>query len=64
MGWGTESLWGLSHMIKMATMPIYGKNLSKIFFPRTVKLMTLKLLVASGTLVSIIICSNDDSGSY
>ena len=34
---------GLGHMTNMAAMPIYGKNLKKIFFSRTTKLMTLKL---------------------
>ena len=34
---------GLGHMTNMAAMPIYGKNLKKIFFSRTTRLMTLKL---------------------
>ena len=34
---------GLGHMTKMAAMPIYGKNLKKIFFSRTTGPMTLKL---------------------
>ena len=34
---------GLGHMTKMAAMPIYGKKLSKIFFSRTKRPMTLKL---------------------
>ena len=34
---------GLGHMTNMAAMPIYGKNLKKIFFPRTNRPMTLKL---------------------
>ena len=34
---------GLDHMTKMATMPIYGKNPSKIFFSRTKRPVTLKL---------------------
>ena len=29
------------HMTKMATTPIYGKNPLKIFFSRTIRLMTL-----------------------
>ena len=33
----------LGHMINMAAMPIYGKNLKKIFFSRTNRPMTLKL---------------------
>ena len=33
----------LGHMTNMAAMPIYDKNLKKIFFSRTNWLMTLKL---------------------
>ena len=33
----------LGHMTKMATMPIYGKNPSKIFFSRTGGLIFTKL---------------------
>ena len=33
----------LSHMTNMATTPIYGKNLKKIYFSRTNRLMTLIL---------------------
>ena len=36
-------IFGLGHMTKMAAMPIYGKNPSKIFFSRTKRPMTLKL---------------------
>ena len=32
----------LGHMTNMAAMPIYGKNLKKIFSSRTNKPMTLK----------------------
>ena len=35
--------WGLGHMTKMATMPIYVKNPSKIFFSRTKRPITLWL---------------------
>ena len=31
------------HMTKMAAMPIYGKNASKIFFPQTSRPISLKL---------------------
>ena len=31
------------HMIKMAAMPIYGKNTLKIFFPGTTGQILLKL---------------------
>ena len=34
---------GPGHMTKMAAMPIYGKNLLKIFFSRTRSPMILKL---------------------
>ena len=33
----------LSHMTKMATMPIYGKNPSNIFFSETNRLILMKL---------------------
>ena len=33
----------LGHMTNMAAMPIYGKNLKKIFFSKTNRPMTLKL---------------------
>ena len=44
LGWGNESLLKKSpgHMTKMATMPIYGKNLKKIIFSWTKRQMTLK----------------------
>ena len=34
---------GAGHLTKMAAMPIYGKNLKKIFFSRTRSPMILKL---------------------
>ena len=34
---------GPGHMMKMASIHIYGKNCLKIFFSRTVSQMTLKL---------------------
>ena len=33
----------LGHMTKMATMPIYGKNASKIFFAGTAEPIATKL---------------------
>ena len=36
------------HMIKMAAMPIYGKNPLKIFFSRTRKPVTWDLVCSSG----------------
>ena len=47
------------HMTKMATMPIYGKNLKKIF-SGTKKLMTLKLGMQHRVLEYYHVCSNDD----
>ena len=40
----------LGHMTKMAAMPIYGKNPSKIFFSETNKLISRKLGVKHGWL--------------
>ena len=34
---------GLGHMTKMAAMPIYGKNLKKIFFSKTGRPISMKL---------------------
>ena len=33
----------LDHMANMAAVPIYGKNIKKIFFSRANRLITLKL---------------------
>ena len=49
-------------MTKMAAMPIYGKNLKKIFFSGTKRLMTLKLGMQHWVLEYYQICSNDDPG--
>ena len=38
-----------SHMTKMAAMPIYGKNTSKMCFPGTTVLILMKLYEASET---------------
>ena len=63
MGWGNQSCsTGPCYMTKMATMPIYGKNLKKIFFSRTKRLMTLKLSMQHWVLEYFKICSNDDPG--
>ena len=35
--------FGPSHMIKLAAIPTYGKNLKKIIFSRTTGLIALKL---------------------
>ena len=47
-------------MTKMASMPIHGKNLSKIFFSRTNRPMTLKLGMQHWVLEYYQVCSNDD----
>ena len=48
------------HMTKMAAMPIYGKNLKKIFFSGTKRPMTLKLGAQHWVLEYYQVCSNDD----
>ena len=48
------------HMAKMAAMPIYGKNLKKIFFSGTNRPMTLKLGMQHWVLKDYQVCSNDD----
>ena len=53
---------GHGHMTKMAAMPIYGKNLKKIFFSRTKRLMTLKVGMQHEVLEYYQVCSNDDPG--
>ena len=45
---------------KMATMPIYGKNIKKIYFPRTKELMTLKVDMQHWVLKYYQVCSNYD----
>ena len=49
------------HMTKMATMPIYGKNLKGIF-SGTKRLMTLNLGMHHRVLEYYQVCSNDDPG--
>ena len=50
------------HMIKMAAMPIYGKNHSKIFFSRTGGPIFTKLGMSHRGLLPIIVYINDDPG--
>ena len=50
------------HMTKMAAMPIYGKNLSKIFFSRTGGPIFTKLGMKHWGLLAIIVYINDDPG--
>ena len=52
----------LGHMTKMAAMPIYGQNPSKIFFSRTGGPISTKLGTLHWGLQPIIVCSNDDPG--
>ena len=49
------------HMAKMAAMPIYGKNHSKIFTGTGGSIST-KLGIKHQGLLPIIVCSNDDPG--
>ena len=53
---------GPDHMTKMATMPIYGKNMKKFFFSGTKRLMTLKLCMQHWVLKYYQIYSNDNAG--
>ena len=52
---------GPGHMTNLATMPIYGKNLKKIFYG-TKMLMTLKPSMHHRVLQYFHVCSNDDPG--
>ena len=62
MGRGNESLFKRSRSHdKMAAMPIYGKNLKKIF-SGTKRPMTLKLGMQHRVLEYYQVCSNDDPG--
>ena len=51
---------GPGHMTKMAAMRIYSKNLKKIFFFPTKRLMTLKVDMHHWVLEYYQVCSNDD----
>ena len=53
---------GPGHITKMAAMPIYGKNVPKIFFSGTKRPMTLKLGMQHWMLKYCQVCSNDDPG--
>ena len=50
------------HMTKMASRPIYGKNLQKLSFFKTKRLMTLKLGIQLPVLKYYQLYSNDDTG--
>ena len=53
---------GPGHMTKMAAMPIYGKNLKKIFFSGIKRPMTLNLDMHHRVLEYYQICSKNDPG--
>ena len=50
----------LCHMTNVAAMPIYSKNLKKIFFSGTKRPVTLKVGMQHRVLKYFQICSNDD----
>lgn len=50
----------LCHLTKMAAMPKYGKNSSKIFFSQASRSIPLNLSVKHLALKPIIVCQNDD----
>ena len=61
--WGTEVCSnGPGHTTKMAAMPIYGKNLKKIFFSGIKRPMTLNLGMHHRVLQYYQLCSDDDPG--
>ena len=51
---------GPCHMTSMAAMPIYGKNLKKILFSGTRRLMTLKVGMQHRVLKYYQVYTNDD----
>ena len=53
-------IYNLGHITKMAAMPIYGKNLSKIFFSETNRLISRKLGVKHGWLKYLNVYINHD----
>ena len=53
---------GPGHMTKMAAMPIYGKNPSKIVFLGTGGPISTTLGMYNRGLLPIIVCTNDDPG--
>ena len=60
---GTKvSVNGPGHMTKMAAMPIYGKNPSKIFFSRIGRPVILKLGMLHRGLKLYKVCINGDPG--
>ena len=53
---------GPGHMTKVAAMPIYSKNLKKIFFSGTKRPMTLILGMQHWVFEYYLVYSNDDPG--
>ena len=53
---------GPGHITKVAAMPIYDKNLKKIFFSGIKRSITLKLVMQHRVLEYHQICSKDDPG--
>ena len=53
---------GPGHMTKMAAMPMYDKNLKKIFFFGTKRPVTLNLGMHHWVLEYYQVCANDDPG--
>ena len=52
----------LGHMINIAAMPIYGKNIKKVFYSRPNRPMTLKLSMWHCIWEYYQSCSNYDPG--
>ena len=46
------------HMTRMAVLPIYGKNILKIFFPGTTGLILMKFCMKQQRPKPFIFCSN------
>ena len=53
---------GPGHMTKMATLPVYGKNLKKSSSPEPKRPMTLKIGMQHWVLKYYQVCLNDDTG--
>ena len=53
---------GPGHITNVAAMPIYGKNLKKIFFSRTKRPVTLNLGMRHRVIEYYKVCSTDDPG--
>ena len=52
----------MGHMTKMAAMPIYDKNIKKIIFSATKRLMTMQVGMQHWVLEYYKVSSNDDPG--